>query len=486
MDDEKVKLDENLECEVFFEADYQITKTLENNVIRDKTFLETTVLETLASIPDTAVLETPVLETLASIPDTAVLETPVLETPVLEKLASIPDTAVLETLASIPDTTVLETKVLETLTSIPDTTVLETLTSMSDIPDIPDILDKSLIDYSKNYIKNKDIFKDNINLDQITNKLNYNKNNHIPKITFTNSNLNEIKSLVTFNNDININSINSDSDFSYTQNINKYNPINTEQKQIKNIKNTNNRKKNPEIDEIDYVYNKIQDNVRYMDINRTNYIIVICKAVEIIENYKELKNNINKKDIITKALNRLITIDLDLCDFDKKIFILSISNLIDLIVNTTKEVYDKYKHKDNIVIKNHLDDIILAKPGQIINSLIDKLTTIIIKKRYCLDKILVNMAALTNILMILVDKYVYLSGIEKKIIVLQAINNFISERLQYIIEVDEFKKKEVIMMLDTIPLTIDLIVTLKKGKYKINKKNEVYKNITDKKKWFCF
>ena len=32
--------------------------------------------------------------------------------------------------------------------------------------------------------------------------------------------------------------------------------------------------------------------------------------------------------------------------------------------------------------------------------------------------------------MILVDKYIYLSGLEKKIIVIQSINNFIKERLQ--------------------------------------------------------
>ena len=127
---------------------------------------------------------------------------------------------------------------------------------------------------------------------------------------------------------------------------------------------------------------------------------------------------------------------------------------------------------DNIIRKNHLDDIILAKPGQIIHSLIDKLTTIIIKKKYCIEKILVNMGTITNILMILVDKYNYLSGIEKKIIVIESINTFIKERLEYIIDLNENNKKELIMVLDSIPLSIDLFITLQKGKYEINKKDK--------------
>ena len=87
--------------------------------------------------------------------------------------------------------------------------------------------------------------------------------------------------------------------------------------------------------------------------------------------------------------------------------------------------------------------------------------------------------------MILADKYIYLSGIEKKIIVLQAINNFIKERLEYILEIDEYKKKELILVLDSIPLSIDLFITLQKGKYKINRKYEVNKTMQVK-QGFCW
>jgi hypothetical protein len=390
--------------------------------------------------------------------------------------------------------------------------VLQQTTILSNIPTLilPTITDNSIIEdkiNNINNINNINILNDsinnfdrNINLEQINNRLN---NIQVPKITFTNSSLNEIREFNTFNNDFTVNSnSNTDSEVSYTQSINNYKNnslyIPKEFKTFKKLRNTPSQKKNNEIDEIDFVYNKLQDSVRYMTINRTNYIIIICNAIEIIENYKEIKTNLTKKEIITKAINRLITLDLDLCDFDKKIFVSTISNLIDLIINCTKTIYikERYKHKhnhnynndnkDKLLTKNHLEDIVLAQSGQIIHSLIDKLTTIVIKKKYCLDKILVNMGTLTNILMILADKYIYLSGIEKKIIVLQAIDNFIKERLDYILEVDDHKKKELILVLDSIPISIDLFIALQKGKYKINKKNEIYKTMQVKQKFFCF
>ena len=324
----------------------------------------------------------------------------------------------------------------------------------------------------------------------------------IPKVTFKNTNLNEIKTFDHFKtsntntntnttNTTNTNSINSTrsaSESSYTQHIKK--PSNLYiAKTIKNIRSTKSQKQSSEIDEIDHVYNKLQDYVRYMTIDRKNYSMIICKAIEFIENYKDNKNNITyiKKDIATKALNRLIKLDLVLSDFDKTLFLTTISNLIDLLVNSSKynlnekekeKEKDKHKDKDKS-LNNQRDDIILARSGQISYSLVDKLTTIVIKKHYSLDKILVNIGTLTNILMILADKYIYLSGVEKKLIVLQSMEVFVNERLQYIIDLEEDKKQELVLSLESIPILIDVIITLQKGKYKINKKSEIHKDYND-------
>ena len=320
----------------------------------------------------------------------------------------------------------------------------------------------------------------------------------IPKVTFKTTNLNEIKTLNKFDkfntisnisnlsnlsNSNSVNSARTASETSYTQNINRANNLYIS-KPNKNIRITKSQKKSSEIDEVDHVYNKLQDYVRYMTIDRKNYSIVICKAIEIIENYKDARTNISniKKDIITKALNRLIKLDLVLNNFDKNLFITTISNIIDLLVTSTKHNLnekEKEKEKEKHKVKdksltNTRDDIVLARSGQISYSLVDKLTTIVIKKHYGIDKILVNIGTLTNILMILVDKYTYLSGIEKKMIVLQVINTFIKDRIQYIIDITEDKKEELILILDTVPLTIDLFITLQKGKYKINIQNDIF------------
>ena len=119
------------------------------------------------------------------------------------------------------------------------------------------------------------------------------------------------------------------------------------------------------------------------------------------------------------------------------------------------------------------DDITRANCGQIIYSIVDKLTTIILKKQYNADKLFTNIATITDILMILVDKYNYITGTEKKMIVLQAIDKFIYDKLEYIIELSPEKKQDLVNALDSIPLTIDLFIALQKGKYKINKKQNM-------------
>jgi hypothetical protein len=68
------------------------------------------------------------------------------------------------------------------------------------------------------------------------------------------------------------------------------------------------------------------------------------------------------------------------------------------------------------------------------------------------------------------DKYDYLTGFEKKNIVVQAMNVFICDKLEHIIDLEQDKKKEIIEILQCVPNTIDLFIALQKQKYKINKK----------------
>ena len=312
-----------------------------------------------------------------------------------------------------------------------------------------------------------------------------------PIVTFTSANLNEIKSFSNnkSTNSANMSSINSGSDFSYTKTAKKFSIVNNSPssplKHIRTSKNNKSKSKSHELDEVDFLYNKIQDFIRYMNVDRFNYIIVIIKSMEIIENSKETKNVDNKKDIVTKALNRIVMVDLQLSEYDQALFLLTIDNLIELIIICTKT-------KTNINVKktfndeyHDVDDIIFAKSGQIIHSLTDKITTIVLKKQYTADKLFVNMATITDILMILVDKYGYLTGNEKKTLVLQAIDKFVKERLEFIIELSKEKKIMLIKAIDSISLTIDMFIALQKGKYKINSSQILNSNNKSCFKFLC-
>ena len=309
-----------------------------------------------------------------------------------------------------------------------------------------------------------------------------NENIEIPNsdIIFMNEDLNEIKLFKsnTKKNNIDIlSSINSESEVSYTTIANKQKPLDGSKisKHIRGAKHKNRHKDDNELDEVDYLYNKLQDYIRYMTITRYNYILLIVKAMEIIENNPN--NNINsnnisiyKKNTVTKALNRIFLIDLNLSDFDQTLFLSSLNNIIEIIIICSKSnSTNKYNSKNHIYKYNN-DDLILASAGQIIHSLIDKITTIIIKKKYNSDKLFVNICTITDILMILVNKYNYINSIEKKTIVIQAFTIFITEKLEYIIDLSKEKKNKLILALDSIPFIIDLLIALQNGKYKINRK----------------
>ena len=316
---------------------------------------------------------------------------------------------------------------------------------------------------------------------------------HKSTVTFSSTDLQDILSFGSINANNNLgnnSSLNTNSEFSYTKKIKDTKQPNLASKPLYrdirlsnpigngNINSNNHKKKhkkNVELDEVDYLYNKLQDYSRYLTINITNYMMIITKAMEIIENYEDFtpSHGYGKKDIVIKAINRLVMIDLELGESDKRVFLSTLSNFIELIIMCSKRhLKDSNRTtKDNFNIKNDkIEDMVLASCGQIVFSLIDKLTTIILKNQYNAEKITHNIPTITEILMLMSDKYDYLTGFEKKNIVLQAMNVFIRDKLEHIIDLEQDKKKEIIEILQCVPNTIDLFIALQKQKYKINKK----------------
>jgi len=347
-------------------------------------------------------------------------------------------------------------------------------------------IDKNHIDKNKNQIPEPEI----IELDNHeNNEKNENYLLHKSNVTFSSADLQEIINFDTIQSNHlgNTSSLNTSSEFSYTKKIKDIKQPNLITKpSYKNIRLSNplgntspltkkKHKKQIELDEVDYLYNKLQDYSRYLTINITNYMIIITKAMEIIENYEDFTSSAGygKKEVVIKAINRLVMIDLELEESDKRVFLSTLSNFIELIIMCSKRhTKDSSKStKDNFNSRNDkIDDMVLASCGQIVFSLIDKLTTIILKNQYNAEKITHNIPTITEILMLMADKYDYLTGFEKKNIVMQAMTVFIKDKLEHIIDLEKDKKQEIIEILQCVPNTIDLFIALQKQKYKINKK----------------
>ena len=489
---------------------------MEDNLNSNNGFIE---LETLYTIPtETIPSETTLTIPPETIPSETILTIPPLETiltiPLLETILTIPpsetipsETTLTILSETIPSETILTIPPLENISTesniLPNSEVLILVNNNLNIDNISEYSDENEIKIENNKTENKESIINYINNtltswnpdeiisnnDNLITKIN-NSDAFDSNITFTSSDFNEVKS---FNNLLgnsidNVSSLNSGSDFSYTTRAKNQQQLDTS-RVFKNIRLSNNKNKNKnknkknndsELDEIDHLYNKLQDYIRYMNIDRKNYIILIVKAMEIIENNHNAEN-IDKKNTVLKAFNRLVMIDLTLSNYDQTLFLSSISNIIEIIINCSKIIKNNYNSNDNN------NDFIYASSGQIIHSLIDKLTTIIIKKKYNSEKLFVNICTIADILMILINKYYYLTSVEKKNIVEQAFYIFIDKKLEYIIDLSKEKKQNLLLALDSIPTIIDIIVAIKNGKYKINRKllNNIENNNSFFKKLCC-
>lgn len=296
-----------------------------------------------------------------------------------------------------------------------------------------------------------------------------------PIITNRNTIINDTQSKINIDDSIILNNVDIDhlsntntlSEISYINKIKKSNFMtNKTFKHIQQIK-PNKKNKNFELDQIDTVYNKLQDYIRNMNIDRTNYILLITKCVEIIDNLNNVTDN-DRKQLAIKSINRIITVDLNLSAFDNNYIIENIDNSIELIITASKY---KIKNSQSQKTIEDNDTIVYANAGQIIPSILDKIITIILKRRYTVEKIYTNLGTIVYILILFCEQYPYLNGVEKKNIVIQTMEQLIHIRIEYILKLTPEQKQELIQGLDSISYITDTLIALQKGKYKINRKN---------------
>ena len=229
---------------------------------------------------------------------------------------------------------------------------------------------------------------------------------------------------------------------------------------VKSFKN-NDVTKNLEVS--DKIYHLVKDNVRGFEFDNTNVVILVTKVMTITGKVSTL-TGMEKKNLVLSICERILDEDTSIDKEDQKFIHLTLHSLVDLMVDVSKgklKLNNKLSKKKKAVAPR-------LPPGQIIDSVIDKLKTIIKNRKYSCQEIIVNLSIITGMVMTIIEQYPYLSGIEKKNIVIQVLKRLIKKELPKIVNVSDENQVMINLALETLPNIIDTLIGVSSGKVKVN------------------
>ena len=229
---------------------------------------------------------------------------------------------------------------------------------------------------------------------------------------------------------------------------------------VKSFKN-NDVTKNLEVS--DKIYHLVKDNIRGFDFDNTNVVILVTKVMTITGKVSTL-TGMEKKGLVLSICERILEEDTSINKEDQKFIHLTLHSLVDLMVDVSKgklKLNNKLSKKKKAVVPR-------LPPGQIIDSVIDKLKTIIKNRKYSCQEIIVNLSIITGMVMTIIEQYPYLSGIEKKNIVIQVLKRLIKKELPNIVKVSDENQVMINLALETLPNIIDTLIGVSSGKVKVN------------------
>ena len=215
---------------------------------------------------------------------------------------------------------------------------------------------------------------------------------------------------------------------------------------------------------VEKIYHSIKDTYRGLSIDRNNIFMVVLKGIEVIEKLKNL-DGAEKYDLLRQSINIVIN-ELEIDEDEKKFIQVSIKSFIETAILSSKGKLiqkRKGKHKEKHVKKENR-----IATGQIIESLVDKLLSIVRNKKFTINDFIMNISSLVGMIIQLVNNYKYLTGVEKKEIVIQTIKQFINKKITKLYEIDDKTLKMLNFVIDTLPQTIDLLISVNNSNHGIN------------------
>lgn len=226
----------------------------------------------------------------------------------------------------------------------------------------------------------------------------------------------------------------------------------------------------------DKIYHIVKDELRGFEVNVSNLIVLVTKVVEICDKFRALDGNSRKENAIS-VINKFIKEDLEIEDAIELSYIeMTVENLIETVIQSSKGDL-----KLNLKAKKKNQQLSNTPPSQIIESLIDKLKTIVRNNQYNPDTLIINIPVIVGMLMGIIEEYPNLNGVQKKNIIMQIMKRLIKEIVPKLMEVDEEQLKKLDISLNTVADTIDLLVLVGKNNIDINP--EKVKNFISK--LFC-
>ena len=222
---------------------------------------------------------------------------------------------------------------------------------------------------------------------------------------------------------------------------------------------------------IEKLYQQLKNMNRGLKVNKNNINMVIVRGVEIVNTWKQI-DLAERDDVVIQALLTLVR-NFELPDAELEYLEVTIRTTINMIFKSLsgevvkKKTRSDRKKQKQTVKKLRQDNDDRVSTGQILENIIDKLDSIIRKEKYQPMDLVTNLAVIVGMVINFVEKYNYLSGMEKKEIVVQSIQVVVTEKLPELVHIDVKTQKIINVAMDGLPQTVDLLVAVSNGKFEI-------------------
>jgi len=227
-----------------------------------------------------------------------------------------------------------------------------------------------------------------------------------------------------------------------------------------------------DLDDGNSVFHNIKDSFRGMDLDLSNIMLYAARTMEMVEVFNS-GSGFEKKELVVSTIMKLVDDNPNILEEDKEFIEFMLDGLVETILKTSKKeiklTTKNNKGKTKVKGKQKkVEGKLKLSFGQIVDSLVDKCTTIIKTNRYKAENIIINIPIMAGMVMSIVETYDYLSGTEKKNVVIKVIQKLIADKIPNLVELNDSHTRKLQLVSQIIPSVIDILVEIANGKYKIN------------------